>query len=332
RANGLPRLRAVQALGGRRGRARAAPRPAGRRRPRRRPCGRAAQARVPHTRRDPRRHHPAAVPRPDVVVLDRRGGQAPAGHRHPGRHRHERPALALLRADAPREPARRAPLRPPARGPDPCRARPAAGQEQLVPDHARVGLRRRSADRAGPARGGVRRGPPVIAPASGATVPGPPGAGDPRPRARARVAALALLVAGAFVVVSTSLTLSAEGVRDHVDGYGAAGPLVFIAVSSVLTVALFPGPLLAGASGLLFGTALGTPVSIVSATLGATLAFSLARWIARDAVEEVAPPRVRRLRAWIGRRGFLAVLYARLAPGLPYSLVNYAAGLAPIAL
>ena len=172
----------------------------------------------------------------------------------------------------------------------------------------------------------------MIAPGSGATVPGPPGAGDPRPRARARVAALALLVAGAFVVVSTSLTLSAEGVRDHVDGYGAAGPLVFIAVSSLLTVALFPGPLLAGASGLLFGTALGTPVSIVSATLGATLAFSLARWIARDAVEEVAPPRVRRLRAWIGRRGFLAVLYARLAPGLPYSLVNYAAGLAPIAL
>jgi uncharacterized membrane protein YdjX (TVP38/TMEM64 family) len=147
-----------------------------------------------------------------------------------------------------------------------------------------------------------------------------------------RLAALALLVAGAFVVVTTSLDLSAEGVRDHVDGYGAAGPLVFIAVSSLLTVALFPGPLLAGASGLLFGTALGTPVSIVSATTGATLAFSLARWIAHDAVEEVASPRVQRLRAWIGRRGFLAVLYARLAPGLPYTLVNYAAGLAPIAV
>jgi uncharacterized membrane protein YdjX (TVP38/TMEM64 family) len=147
-----------------------------------------------------------------------------------------------------------------------------------------------------------------------------------------RLAALALFVIGAFVLVSTTLDLSAEGVRDRVDGYGAAGPLVFIAVSSVLTVALFPGPLLAGASGLLFGTALGTPVSIVAATTGATLAFSLSRWIAHDAVEQVASPRVRRLRAWIGRRGFFAVLYARLAPGVPYSLVNYAAGLAPIAL
>jgi uncharacterized membrane protein YdjX (TVP38/TMEM64 family) len=147
-----------------------------------------------------------------------------------------------------------------------------------------------------------------------------------------RLAALGLLVAGAFVLVSTTGDLSAERVRGWVDGYGAAGPLVFIAVSACLTVALFPGPLLAGASGLLFGTALGTPVSIGAATLGATLAFSISRWLAHDAVEELAPPRIQRLRAWIGQRGFLAVLYARLAPGLPYTVVNYAAGLAPIRL
>jgi uncharacterized membrane protein YdjX (TVP38/TMEM64 family) len=147
-----------------------------------------------------------------------------------------------------------------------------------------------------------------------------------------RLAALGLFVAGAFVLVSTTGDLSAERVRGWVDGYGAAGPLVFIAVSACLTVALFPGPLLAGASGLLFGTVLGTPVSIASATLGATLAFSISRWLAHDAVQQLAPPRVQRLRAWIGQRGFLAVLYARLAPGLPYTVVNYAAGLAPIRL
>jgi uncharacterized membrane protein YdjX (TVP38/TMEM64 family) len=97
-------------------------------------------------------------------------------------------------------------------------------------------------------------------------------------------------------------------------------------------VAPFPGPLLAGASGLLFGTALGTPISIVSATLGATLAFGISRWWAHDAVEALAGPRLAALRAWVGRRGFLSVLYARIAPGVPYSLVNYAAGLTPILL
>jgi len=34
----------------------------------------------------------------------------------------------------------------------------------------------------------------------------------------------------------------------------------------------------------------------------------------------------------VGRRGFLTVLYARIVPGVPYTLVNYAAGLTPIAL
>jgi uncharacterized membrane protein YdjX (TVP38/TMEM64 family) len=38
------------------------------------------------------------------------------------------------------------------------------------------------------------------------------------------------------------------------------------------------------------------------------------------------------LRAVVARRGFLSVLYARIVPGLPYSLVNYAAGLSPIPL
>jgi uncharacterized membrane protein YdjX (TVP38/TMEM64 family) len=152
-----------------------------------------------------------------------------------------------------------------------------------------------------------------------------------------RVAALRLVVlatalAACVAVLALSGSLSAGGVRDRVDGYGAAGPLVFIAVSASLTVVLFPGPVLAAASGLLFGTALGTPVSIASATLGAALAFSVSRWWAHDAVVALAGPRLTALRAWVGRRGFLTVLYARIAPGVPYTLVNYAAGLTPIAL
>jgi len=147
-----------------------------------------------------------------------------------------------------------------------------------------------------------------------------------------RLAVLGGTLVTLVAVLALSGSISADRVRDWVEGYGAAGPFVFIAVSASLTVALFPGPVLAAASGLLFGTALGTPVSIASATLGATLAFSLSRWWGHDAVVAVAGPRLRALRDWVGRRGFLTVLYARIAPGVPYTLVNYAAGLAPIAL
>jgi uncharacterized membrane protein YdjX (TVP38/TMEM64 family) len=150
-----------------------------------------------------------------------------------------------------------------------------------------------------------------------------------------RLGSLVALLASLFAAFALSGSLSAEKLHSSFDGYGAAGPAIFIVASSLLTVTMFPGPLLAGAAGLLFGTALGTPVAIVSATLGATMAFALGRWWAHDAVEELVADRfapVRRLRAWIGERGFLAVLYARLAPAMPYNLVNYAAGLSPVAL
>ena len=134
------------------------------------------------------------------------------------------------------------------------------------------------------------------------------------------------------MLVATSGDLSAGRVRDWVDEAGVWAPVAFVLISACLTVVLFPGPLLAGASGLLFGTALGFPLSLTAAVLGASMAFLLAHAMGRDAVERLAGPRVTRLRTAIGRRGFLAVLYARILPAVPYNLVNYAAGLAPIGL
>ena len=147
-----------------------------------------------------------------------------------------------------------------------------------------------------------------------------------------RLGLLVAVLAACIVVLASTGSLSARRVRDSVDGYGAAGPLVFITVSALLTVVLFPGPLLAGASGLLFGTALGFPVTLTAAVLGAALAFSLSRWWAHDAVLELSGARVLALRGWLERRGFVSVLYARIAPGMPYTLVNYAAGLTSIRL
>jgi uncharacterized membrane protein YdjX (TVP38/TMEM64 family) len=147
-----------------------------------------------------------------------------------------------------------------------------------------------------------------------------------------RLGGLAATLLALVAVAALSGSFSAQRVRDWVDGYGAVAPVVFIVVSASLTVVLFPGPVLAAASGLLFGTALGTAVSITAATVGAVLAFTVSRWLAHDAVLALAGPRLLALRAFVGRRGFLTVLYARIIPGLPYTLVNYAAGLTPMAL
>lgn len=147
-----------------------------------------------------------------------------------------------------------------------------------------------------------------------------------------RLGALAAVVGSLFAILALSGDLSAERVRDAVEDVGPLAPLAFIVLSAALTVAMFPGPLLAGASGLLFGTALGTPTSIVAATLGASAAFSVSRRFGAGAVDELAGPRVRAIQEWIAARGFLAVLYARILPLIPYNVVNYAAGLTPLRL
>jgi uncharacterized membrane protein YdjX (TVP38/TMEM64 family) len=153
-----------------------------------------------------------------------------------------------------------------------------------------------------------------------------------RRRATLRLLWLALTVGTLFALVALTGGLSSERLRDDLDGLGWAGPLVFVVVSSALTVVCVPGPLLAGASGLLFGTALGTPTAIVAATLGAGLAFSVSRRFGARAVDELSGRRLRAIQDWIAQRGFLAVLYARILPAVPYSLVNYAAGLTRVPL
>jgi uncharacterized membrane protein YdjX (TVP38/TMEM64 family) len=61
-------------------------------------------------------------------------------------------------------------------------------------------------------------------------------------------------------------------------------------------------------------------------------AFALGRALGRDAVERVTGTRVARVDALLGRHGLLAVLGVRLVPVLPFTVINYAAGLTAVRL
>lgn len=149
---------------------------------------------------------------------------------------------------------------------------------------------------------------------------------------RRRLTLLAVAIAALFAAAALGVPHSPAGLRGLVEPLGAVAPVAFVLIWAALTPALFPGTALAAASGLLFGTALGTGVSIVGATLGSVLAFGIARRFGRRAADDLSGPRVQRLQERIERRGFLAVLYARLAPGVPVTLLNYAGGLARVRL
>src|SRR3712207_6401455 len=55
--------------------------------------------------------------------------------------------------------------------------------------------------------------------------------------------------------------------------------------------------------------------------------MAIGRHLAGAEVGRILPERVRRIDKFLERRGFWAVLYIRLLPGIPYTLVNYGAGL-----
>jgi uncharacterized membrane protein YdjX (TVP38/TMEM64 family) len=153
---------------------------------------------------------------------------------------------------------------------------------------------------------------------------------DPRER-RIALVRLALLVATLAVVAITALATgfrpSADEIRDWGESLGAAGPVLFVPLSTALGCLLVPGPILAGAAGLLFGTAAGTVVALSAAVCTAVAEMVITRYVAGARVGALLPERARRIDELLERRGFFAVLYIRLAPGIPYHLVNYGAGL-----
>ncbi len=138
------------------------------------------------------------------------------------------------------------------------------------------------------------------------------------------VAALALLLALGRLA-GDAIPRFAE----WVEGQGALGPAVFIAGYAAAVVAFAPASLLTLAAGAIFGVLEGTAVVFVAASLGACLAFLLARHAARALVERriAGNPRFAAIDRAIGEQGRRIVFLLRLSPAFPFNLLNYALGL-----
>jgi uncharacterized membrane protein YdjX (TVP38/TMEM64 family) len=138
-----------------------------------------------------------------------------------------------------------------------------------------------------------------------------------------------LLVAVAAVAL---LPHSPSGLRELVLAAGVAAPVIVLVGWVLLTPALFPGTVLAAATGLAFGAVGGVISAWIGAVLGGLAAFTLARTIARGPTVRLVrrTTRLARVHALLERRGFAAILAARLMPGVPASGLYLAAGASPV--
>ena len=154
--------------------------------------------------------------------------------------------------------------------------------------------------------------------------------GTPETSRRRHVARLALLVgllAVLFYLVSVRQVIDVDRVRALVASTGPLAPLTYVVVSALLGAVLVPGPLLAAASGFLFGPLVGTFVTLGS-TVGTAVIASLAgRRAGRESARGLlGPRRSERIDGLIARGGLWAVVGQRFVPGISDELASYAFG------
>jgi uncharacterized membrane protein YdjX (TVP38/TMEM64 family) len=120
--------------------------------------------------------------------------------------------------------------------------------------------------------------------------------------------------------------------NDWVAQMGTAGIFIFIGVYAVATVLLAPGAILTIGAGFAFGLWKGFLAVSGGATIGAALAFLVARFIARDKIEAIAQrnDKFRKIDNAIGRQGAKLIFLLRLSPVIPFNLSNYFYGLTAV--
>jgi uncharacterized membrane protein YdjX (TVP38/TMEM64 family) len=136
---------------------------------------------------------------------------------------------------------------------------------------------------------------------------------------------MALFLAMRFLPVQQWLS----SFNDWVGQMGTVGILVFIVVYALATVLLAPGSILTIGAGFAFGLWKGFLAAWTGATLGASLAFLVARFVARDKIESIAKrnEKFRKIDNAIGKQGAKLIFLLRLSPVIPFNLSNYFYGL-----
>jgi uncharacterized membrane protein YdjX (TVP38/TMEM64 family) len=105
----------------------------------------------------------------------------------------------------------------------------------------------------------------------------------------------------------------------------------FVGLFLVIGLFLLPGAtLLSVFSGAVFGLPLGPLLVSLGSTLGAVLAFFVARYIFRDWVEERFGTRLNPIHEGLCENDINYMLVLRLVPLFPFFLVNIAMGVSPI--
>jgi uncharacterized membrane protein YdjX (TVP38/TMEM64 family) len=124
--------------------------------------------------------------------------------------------------------------------------------------------------------------------------------------------------------------LKPEEIQAAIRGFGTVAPVAYLIVYSIAPVFFVPGWIITIAGGLAFGPLWGTVLTVAGATIGATLAFGVARTMGRDFVDRILKGKYKALDDQAAAHGFQVIFFLRLIPLVPFNVLDYVAGLSKI--
>ncbi|WP_255546139.1 MULTISPECIES: TVP38/TMEM64 family protein [unclassified Nesterenkonia] len=136
------------------------------------------------------------------------------------------------------------------------------------------------------------------------------------------VAVLAGMIYAAFNLRLPPL----DELQQRIEDFGWAAWIVFIAVYAAVAMTPIPVTIMAVSGGLIFGTMLGSLLSVIGVLIGCFAAYHLARFLGTQAVRKLLGSHAEKVEAHLEGAGFEAVCALRLTPGVPYWPVNYGSG------
>lgn len=147
-----------------------------------------------------------------------------------------------------------------------------------------------------------------------------------------RLSALVVAAGVGWWLIETPGAPDVVAIRAAVSAAGPWAPLAFVAAFASLTLVAAPRNMLTTLGAALFGMAGGIALSWVAALLGAVVAFGVGRFLGGDAGERLTRGRLARVATVLRDHGMGSVLAARLMPVVPFTAVNYGAGVLGVRL
>ncbi len=141
-----------------------------------------------------------------------------------------------------------------------------------------------------------------------------------------RNAALVAVVLGMLWLLFNVELPPADELQAAIEDFGWAAWPAFVGLYAIVALTPIPVTVMAVTGGFVFGTVIGSGLSVIGAFLGAWGAYWLARGLGKKTVLRLLGRYRSRVEEHLRHEGFEAVCALRLMPGVPYWPVNYGAG------